>query len=68
MIIIPSFPIYKKNYSQPETAYVTRGSVVLLVFTHFCIGKVIVKYPFRENAPRNNQGNSLTTFWYVSTN
>lgn len=33
----------KKKDSQPETAYVTRDSVVLLIFTHFYIGKVIVK-------------------------
>lgn len=33
----------KKKDSQPETAYVTRDSVVLLIFSHFYIGKVIVK-------------------------
>lgn len=38
----------QKNYSQPATAYVTRDSVVLFIFTHFLIGKLILKYPFRE--------------------
>lgn len=48
MIIFPSFLRCKKTNSQPETAYVTKDSVVLLVFTHFYIDKVIVRYPVRE--------------------
>lgn len=44
----PKFSKMQKNDSQPETAYVTRDSVVLLILTHFYIGKVIVKQPFRE--------------------
>lgn len=33
--------------SQPETVNVTRDSVVLLIFIHFYMGKVIAKYPER---------------------
>lgn len=33
--------------SQLETANVTRESVVWLIFIHFYMGKVIVKYPER---------------------
>lgn len=32
---------------QPETANVTKDSVVLLIFVHFYTGKVIVKHPER---------------------
>lgn len=38
----------QKNDSQLETAYVTRDSVALLIFTHFYVGEFIVKYPFRD--------------------
>lgn len=36
-----------EKMSQPETANVTRDSVVWLIFIHFYMGKVIVKYPER---------------------
>lgn len=33
--------------AQPEIANITRDSIVVLIFIHFYMGKVIVKYPER---------------------
>lgn len=46
--MIPKFSKMQKNYFQPKTAYATRDSFVLLIFTHFYTGKGIIKYPVRE--------------------
>ena len=59
----------KKKYYQPETAYVTKDSVVVLIFTHFYIVEVIVKYPFSERMLAEIiRETADMTFCNVSTN